>query len=175
MRRPGWWQRLVNARHNAAIEHGLDEEMQFHLDQQIRKNLLKGMTPEEARRAAYVKFGGVEPTKERVRDEVRPALVQDFLRDMRIGARRLFRAPGFAAVAILTLGLGTGATTAVFSVVNDVLLRPLPYPSSDRLVRLYQLDKTGARSRNVSGPNVDDWQALTHSFAGISRMSFWGQ
>src|SRR5262245_3436283 len=145
MRGPNWWRRLVNARNSGDLDRGLDDEVRFHLDQQIAKNIRAGMTPEDARRAAYVKFGGVEPTKERVRDEVRPALVQDFWRDMRIGARRLFRAPGLAAVAILTLGLGTGAATAVFSVVNDVLLRPLPYPDSDRLVRLYQLDAKGTR------------------------------
>jgi predicted permease len=173
-RGPGWWQRVINGWRGPALERGLDDEVRFHLEQQIAKNIRSGMTPEAARRAAYVKFGGVEPTKERVRDEVRPAVIQDFWRDMRIGARRLFRAPAFAAVAILTLGLGTGAATAVFSVVNDVLLRPLPYPEPDRLVRLYQIDGNGRRSRNVSGPNVDDWQVLTHGFASIARMSFWG-
>ncbi len=92
---------------------------------------------------------------------------------MRIGARMLRRAPGFAAAAILTIGLGTGAATAVFSVVNGVLLRPLPYPESDRLVRLYQLSDKSTRM-NVSGMNFDDWQARTHSFASMASFNWWG-
>jgi predicted permease len=170
----GWWRRITRGREAGDLEHGLDEEVRFHIDQQIEKNMRQGMTPDDARRAAFVRFGGVEGSKEQVRDEFRPALLQDFARDMKIGARRLWRAKGFAVVAVMTIGLGTGAATAVFSVVNDVLLRPLPYPASDHLVLLYQLDKNGRKSRNVSGPNVDDWQTMTHSFAGIARMASWG-
>jgi predicted permease len=83
------------------------------------------------------------------------------------------RTPAFALAAILTIGLGTGAATAVFSVVNGVLLRALPYPDSDRLVRLYQKDNRGSRS-NVSGLNFEDWQTGTRSFAGMARMNIWG-
>jgi predicted permease len=92
---------------------------------------------------------------------------------MRVGARMLRRSPGFAAAAILTIGLGTGAATAVFSVVNGVLLRPLPYPESDRLVRLYQLSDKNSRM-NVSGMNFDDWQARTRSFAVMAKYGGWG-
>jgi predicted permease len=155
------------------LDRGLDEEIKFHLDQEIQKQIRLGHSPEEARRKAYVRFGGVEPLKERTRDEFRPALVQDFFRDMKVGARMLTRAPAFALAAILTIGLGTGAATAVFSVVNGVLLRPLPYPESDRLVRLFQLDNKGSRN-NVSGLNFDDWQTMTRSFGSMARMSFWG-
>lgn len=170
----GWWRRLSRGREQGDLEQGLDEEVRFHLDQQIAKHIRQGMTPDEARRAALLRFGGIESAKESARDEFRPAVIQDFVRDMRIGARRLRRAKGLALVTILTIGLGTGSATAVFSVVHDVLMRPLPYPESDRLVRLYQIDKDGRRSRNVSAPNVNDWQALTHSFTSISRMSSWG-
>ena len=103
------WQRL---RHWRNRERGLDEEIRFHIDQQAAKNLAAGMTPEEARRHAYLRFGGVEYLKEQTRDEYRPALLEDFLRDVRYGVRILLRAPGFAVVAILTLGLGIGAATA---------------------------------------------------------------
>jgi predicted permease len=156
------------------LDRGLDEEIRFHLDQEIQKQVRLGHSPEEARRRAYVRFGGVEPLKERTRDEFRPAFLQDFGRDMKIGARMLRRAPAFALAAILTIGLGTGAATAVFSVVNGVLLRPLPYPESDRLVRLFQLDASGRRNNNVSGLNFEDWQSMTRSFASMARMSFWG-
>jgi predicted permease len=169
-----WWRRLTGLWREDEINRGLDDEIAFHLEQQAAKNRRAGMPPDEARRAALVRFGGVEPLKERTRDEFRAAVVQDFWRDMRIGARMLRRSPGFAAATILTIGLGTGAATAVFSVVNGVLLRPLPYPESDRLVRLFQLSDTGARN-NVSGMNFDDWQARTHSFAHMAKYNFWGQ
>jgi putative ABC transport system permease protein len=171
--RPAWWRRLTSLWRQDELDRGLDDEVAFHIEQQTAKNIGLGMPPDEARRKALVRFGGVEPLKERTRDEFRPAILQDFWRDMRIGARMLRRSPGFAAAAILTIGLGTGAATAVFSVVNGVLLRPLPYPDSDRLVRLFQLSDKGARN-NVSGMNFDDWQARTHSFAAMAKYNFWG-
>ena len=126
-----------------SIEAGLSEEIRFHIDQQTEKNIRAGMSPTEARRRALIRFGGVEHVKEQTRDEFRPAFFEDFVRDLRYGARVLRRAPGFALVAILTLGLGIGAATAVFSVVNGVLLgalavsraRPHRPPVSDRRQR----------------------------------------
>ena len=85
------------------------------------------MTPDEARRQAHVKFGGVERVKESTRDEFRPALLEDSLRDLRYGVRALRRAPGFTVVAVLTLALGIGSVTVIYSVIHDVLLDPLPY------------------------------------------------
>ena len=163
-----WWQRL---RHGGRRERGLDDEIRFHIDQQTEKNRRAGMTPGEARRQAFVKFGGVEYLKERTRDEYRPALVEDFLRDVRYGVRLLFRSKAFAIVAILTLGLGIGAATAVFSVVDGVLLRPLPYPDPDRIVRLHQVNGTGRRTNTVSEPNFDDWKSGTRSFSAMAEMS----
>ena len=81
------------------------------------------------------------------------------------------RAPAFAVVAILTLGLGIGAATAVFSVVNGVLLQPLPYPDPDRIVRLFQIDSNGRRNGNVSEPNFEDWKTGTRSFRAMAEMS----
>ena len=109
--------------------------------------------------------------KEQTRDEYRPAFIEDFIRDVRYGVRLLFRTKAFAIVAILTLGLGIGAATAVFSVVDGVLLRPLPYPDPDRIVRLHQIDKNGRRNNNVSEPNFEDWKAGTHSIAAMAEMS----
>jgi hypothetical protein len=109
--------------------------------------------------------------KEQTRDEFRPALVEDFLRDLRYGARVLRRAPGFALVAIITLGLGIGAATAVFSVVNGVLLAPLPYPQPERIVRLFQIDSAGRRMGTVSEPNFEDWKRGTRAFRAMAEMS----
>jgi putative ABC transport system permease protein len=153
------------------VEAGLDEEIRFHLEQQTEKYIRAGMTPEEARRRARVRFGGVEHMKEQTRDEFRPALFEDLLRDLRYGLRMLRRAPGFSIVAILTLALGIGAAAAVFSVVNGVLLRPLAYPDPDRIAALFQVDETGRRGANVSEPNFEDWKTGTRSFSAMAEMS----
>lgn len=164
------WRRLQGGLRRNALEEGLDEEIRFHVDQQTRKNIAAGMTPAEARRHALVAFGGREQVKERTMDEVRPALFEDFVRDLRYGVRILRRAPGFAVVTIFTLALGIGAATTVFTVVNGVLLSPLPYPNSDRIVRLYQIGSNG-RQMNVSEPNFEDWKSGTRSFAKMAEIS----
>jgi putative ABC transport system permease protein len=125
------------------LETGLDEEIRFHIDRQTEKNVRGGMAPDEARRQALIKFGGVDRAKENTRDEFRAAFIESFLRDVRYGARALLRAPSFTIVATLTLALGIGATTAMFSVVNGILLRPLPYPQQDRLVELVHRVRIG--------------------------------
>jgi putative ABC transport system permease protein len=136
----GWmkqgWRWMCSFARRDAMERGLDEEIRFHIEQQTDKNLRAGMTPDEARRQAFLMFGGMERVKENARDEFRPALLQDSVRDLRYGVRALRRAPGFTAVSSLTIALGIGGATAVFSVVNGVLIKPLPYPRSERLVSL---------------------------------------
>ena len=151
----------------------LREELEFHLEQQIAKNIRAGMTPDEARRNALIRFGGVERAREAARDQVRGAWVRDLIRDMRIGFRSLGRAPTFAVTVILTLAFGIGTAAAMFSVFQGVLLRALPYPDSDRIVRLYQLGERGSRG-NVSEPNFNDWRDGTHSFATMAQMQAYG-
>jgi predicted permease len=164
--------RLRTLTGRGALDAGLDEEMRFHVDQQTAKNIRAGMPPEQARRAALVRFGGIEAMKESTRDEFRPALLEDFWRDLRYGARVLRRAPGFAVVSILTLALGIGAATTVFTLVEGVLLRPLPYADPDRIVRLLQVDANGRRNNNVSEPNFEDWQSGAGSaFAAMAEVA----
>lgn len=128
--------RLWSLLRRAELERGLDEEIRFHIESQTDKNLRAGMAPDEARRQALITFGGVELARESTRDQLRFASIEECLRDLRHAGRALLRAPGFAVVTILTLALGIGATTAMFSVVNGILLRPLPFPEQDRLIEL---------------------------------------
>src|SRR5262249_26089002 len=118
------------------MESEIDEELRFHLEREVEKNVRRGMTPEEARTEALRLLGGVEKTKDEVRDADRAVLLETVLQDIRYGARSLRKNPGYAAAAVLTLALGIGANTAIFSVVHGVLLQSLPYGGGDRLVRV---------------------------------------
>ena len=154
------WARIRSLGRRHALERGLDDEIRFHIDQQTEKNRRAGMSPDEARRQASLTFGGLRTIKESTRDEFRPALLEDSVRDLRYGARALRRAPGFTAVSSLTLALGIGATTAVFSVVNGVLLKPLPYPDPDALVSLWH---------PAPGANLADVQMSATAVLHLSR------
>ena len=147
----------------------LAEEMAFHLEQQIEKLVRGGMSEAEARRVARLKFGGVEQVREATRDEMRGVWLRDFGRDLRIAWRGLARVPSFSVTAILTVGLGIGASAAMFTVVDGVLLKPLPYPDADRIVQLYQISDKGTRGGNVSEPNFLDWQAQTRGFSAMAE------
>jgi putative ABC transport system permease protein len=150
------WLRSIARR--GTLEGGLDEEMRFHVDQQTEKLVRAGVAPKEARRQALLKFGGLERAKEGSRDEIRPAIVDDTLRDVRHGVRLLLRTPGFTLAALVTLALGIGATSAIFSVVRTVMLTPLPYRDPTRIVGVWETNRGGA-VRNVIAPaNFVEWR-----------------
>jgi predicted permease len=139
-----FWLRLRNHFRNKKLERELEAEMRFHLEMETEKNIGRGMSEEEARLVARRSFGGVARVKEEYRDLTRFRLVEELWQDVRFSARLLLKRPGFLVVAVLTLALGIGASTAIFTVVNGVLIRSLPYRDPSQLVF-------------IAGPGID-WQ-----------------
>jgi predicted permease len=134
------------------VEAEMDEELRFHLDREIEKNVQAGMPAPEARRVALVRFGGVERIKEQVRDERGVRGFEDLITDVRYALRTLRRNPGFALVAVLSMALGIGANTAMFSVANAILVRDLPVREPETLVNFYR-DRAHSASDPMSYPD----------------------
>jgi putative ABC transport system permease protein len=168
------WRRLRSLARRDELERGLDEEIRFHLERQIDKNLRAGMAPDQARRQAHLQFGNLESVKESTRDELLPVLVQDSLLDLRYGVRSLRRAPVFTVVAALTLALGIGATTAVFTVVRGVLVQPLPFPDSDALVSLKHTSKEVGAGPPVGMP-LSLLLTYTRENRSFERIGVWSR
>jgi putative ABC transport system permease protein len=164
------WQWIRSMARRRDLERRLDEEMQFHLDQQTEKLLHAGLSPADARRQALLKFGGLTQTRESTTDEIRPALLEDSVRDLRHGARVLRASPGFTVAAVITLSLGIGATSAIYSVVRTVMLEPLPYREPDRIVAVWETNR-GATSRNVIAPaNFVAWRERSRTLEHLGMV-----
>jgi len=148
-------------------ETELDDEILSHLDLLTEQKVKEGMSPEEALRSARIELGGVEQIKEQVREARMGAWLDTLLQDIRFGFRMLRKNPSLTAIAILTLTLGIGANTALFSVVNSVLLRSLPYPRPEQLVVLSE-KKAGFDRSSISYPNFLDWQRTTSTLSSIA-------
>jgi predicted permease len=150
----------------------LEDEFAAHLDLLAEEHIRRGMPREEASYAARREFGAIEQIKETYRERRGLPMLETFMKDLRFGARMLRKNAAFTTIAVLTLALGIGATTSIFSVVNTLLLRPLPFADSNRLVILQEaIPKLVPGKLSVSGPDVADFRRLSHSFEGLGGFS----
>lgn len=150
------------------LEEELDDEVRFHLERDIQENIARGMSPDDARSAAFRSFGGVERVKEESRDEPGIRLLEEIWQDLRYGTRMLWKHPGFTLIAVITLALGIGANTTIFSLVNGVLINPLSFPSGNRLMTLYttrDLPPGALRMDRITSSDFAAWRAKQKSFS----------
>ena len=154
-------------------ERELAEELESHLQMHVDDNVRAGMAPEEARREALLKLGGVEPTKEARRDRNTLPVVDHLVRDARYALRQLRRRAGFTATAVLTLALGTGASVATFAFVDAALVKPLPYRDPSRLVGVFESVNLFPQDC-LSYPDYLDWKRMSSSLSSLSVFAGWG-
>jgi len=159
--------RLWSLVRSRQTDREIDDEITSHLAEATDAYIEQGLSPEEARRAALRSFGGVTQTKEVYRDVRSFMSLDDLARDLRHTVRTLWRSPGFTIVTVVTLALGIGATTAIFSVVNGVFLRPLPYPNAERLMQPLTIFASGSQG-SFSYPDFEDLRDQNRTFVGLA-------
>jgi hypothetical protein len=147
-----WFSRLLGFFQKKSRDAEMAEEIQQHLDRLTERNIAAGMWPKEARNAALRQFGGVEQIKESGREQRVWMWAEEFLRDVRFALRQLRKAPAFTVTALATIAICLGANLAIFAVIDSILLRPLPFPRSDRLVTIFNIyPKSGVeRARTLN-------------------------
>ena len=163
-----WIRRVRYSLQKQRLEENLHDELQFHIEMRTQEFVTSGMAPEEARRHALKQFGNSTLLRERTRDMDTIRLFETLLQDLRYGLRMLRKAPGFTTVAVLSLALGIGANTAIFSVINGVILRPLPYPDPERLVSLEEQTQPLGGRWSMSYLNFLDCERDSHSFQSMA-------
>lgn len=162
-----WLDRLRNALWPGRLDRDLDRELRFHVTERIEELQESGMSAQAAARLARQQFGNYAAQVERTRDMDISERMDATLRNLRLAVRTLRKTPGFTATVVLTLALGIGANSAVFSAINAILLRPLPFPNADRLVRVTQLNPK-AWVPLLAAIRLEDWNRMNHTFQAIS-------
>jgi predicted permease len=167
-----WWQATFR---RSRMEREMDAELRFHIESYAEELIRNGVPPQNARRRARLEFGGLDRTKEECRDARVAGWIESLIFDLRYGLRMLRKNPGFATLAILTVALGIGATTAVFSLVNAVLLRDLPYQDPQRLTQLLEpvlhIPDVPLEAWGPLNADFYDWQKQNHSFSSMALFS----
>jgi predicted permease len=167
-----------NLLHREHVDRDLAEELDAYLELLVEAKIAAGLQPAEARRAALIELGGVEQVKERVREVRVGHFLRTVWKDLRYGVRTLVKSPAFTVVAVLSLALGIGANTAIFSVVNGVLLRPLPYPESESVVAVWhtppQASFPGMKRFSVSPANYLDWKEQSRAYEEMAIYQYAG-
>lgn len=154
---------------NAVVHREIDRELDFHIEELTRQNIADGMTTEEARRQARLEFGGKEQTAEQLREVHQLPILETALANLKFAGRMMRKRPGFSAAIILTLTLGIGANSAVFSAIDAVLLRPLPFPHGDELVVVRQFNPKEKSPWSYTAPvRVEDWNRMNSTFQAIT-------
>lgn len=170
------WRQMRALFRRGRVESELDDELRFHLERQVEKYVQSGLSLEEALRRARVEFGGLELAKEECRNARGVGFVETLLRDARFGLRMSRKNPGFSVVAVITLALGIGASTTIFSVAESILWRPLPFPDSERLTALWSTKlKQTWRVEAVSSADYLDWRAQSGSFEQLAAFDWGGR
>jgi predicted permease len=169
-----FWHRLRETRTGGHRDDEFADEVESHLQMQTEDNLRLGMSPKAARRAAALKFGSVESAKGSWRDQRVLPLLDTVPADVRFAVRGLVKEPGFSVLCISTLALAIGANSAIFSVVNAVLIRPLPYPDAGRLVQVWETNPQANRWGDwASYPDFVDWRGENRAFEGMAAFRYW--
>ena len=151
------------------LDADMTEEMRLHVEMQVERHVRDGMNPDEARYAALREFGNVAGIQESAREQRGWPWLEAVAKDLLYAVRSLSRSPGFTAIALLTLALGIGANTALFSVVNSVLLRPLPFPDASQLTVVWEKNtQQGVKREGPAGPNLYDWREQSRSFQDLA-------
>jgi putative ABC transport system permease protein len=161
-----WWKSILPKR---ASDAQMNSELRFHIEELTDENIAAGMSPEEARRRALLEFGGQEKFKEEVRDVYRIRILDASVANLRSAFRFIRKSPTFSITVILTLALAIGANSAVFSAINAILLRPLPFPDADQLMRVDQYNpKTSSPLHLVAPARLEDWNHLNSTFQALT-------
>ena len=164
-----WFNRLANLLRPSRVSSEIEEELRYHIDARTADNIAAGMNCEDARRDAVLRFGNVALSRERSYEAEIFLWLETILYDLRYGARSLRSNPLVSTVAILSIALAIGASTAIFSVVHAVLLNPLPYQDPDRIVILWGTDKVNnSLENNTSVPNFEDWRKRTRTLENLA-------